>query len=94
LKKFGMRSSMSRKGACGDNAVAERFFHALKVQAVHGEAFATRDEIRKTVFAYVEIYYPRERLHSATGPRSNLSSARLHGRVSVLGGEDQASSLP
>ena len=44
LKKFGMRSSMSRKGACGDDAVAERFFHALKVQAVQrGICHAGRD---------------------------------------------------
>lgn len=67
LKKFGMRSSMSRKGDCWDNAVAESFFHSLKVEAIHGEVFATREEMRKAVFEYVEIYYNRERLHSTIG---------------------------
>ena len=67
LKQFGMHSSMSRKGDCWDNAVAESFFHSLKIEAVHGEAFATREEMRKAVFEYVEIYYNRERLHSTIG---------------------------
>ncbi len=58
---------MSRKGDCWDNAVAESFFHSLKVEAIHGEVFATREEMRKAVFEYVEIYYNRERLHSTIG---------------------------
>jgi transposase InsO family protein len=43
---------MSRKGNCWDNAVAESFFHSLKVEAIHGELFRTRDEARRTVFSW------------------------------------------
>lgn len=67
LKKFGMRSSMSRKGDCRDNAVAESFFHSLKVEEIHGEVFATRAAMREAVFEYIENYYNRERKHSTIG---------------------------
>jgi transposase InsO family protein len=67
LRKYGMRSSMSRKGDCWDNAVAESFFHSFKVEAVQGEVFASRAAMRKAVFEYVEVYYNRQRLHSALG---------------------------
>lgn len=63
-------SSMSAKGNCYDNACAESFFHSLKVEAIHGERFVTRQEMRETVFEYIEQYYNRTRRHSANG---NLS---------------------
>lgn len=59
--------SMSAKGNCYDNACAESFFHTLKVEAIHGERFATREEMRRTVFEYIEIDYNRRRRHSAIG---------------------------
>ena len=46
---------MSGKGNCYDNACAESFFHSLKVEAIHGERFATREEMRHTVFEYIEV---------------------------------------
>jgi len=58
---------MSAKGNCYDNACAESFFHSLKVEAIHGERFATGDEMRKTVFEYIEVDYNRDRRHSANG---------------------------
>ncbi len=67
LKKYGMLSSMSRKGDCWDNAVAESFFHSLKVESIHGEVFGTREAMRKEVFEYIEVYYNRARLHSTLG---------------------------
>ncbi len=67
LRKYRMRSSMSRKGDCWDNAVAESFFHSLKVEAIHGEMFTSRAAMREAVFDYVEVYYNRQRLHSALG---------------------------
>lgn len=67
LKKYKMRSSMSRKGDCWDNAVAESFFHSFKIEAIHGDAFETRGSMRKAVFEYIEIYYNRDRLHSTLG---------------------------
>ena len=62
--------SMSKKGDCWDNAVAESFFHTLKVELVHRNRFKTRDEAKRKIFEYVEMYYNRRRAHSTLG---NLS---------------------
>ena len=67
IRKHGLLCSMSAKGNCYDNACAESFFHSLKVEAIHGERFATREEMRKTVFEYIEVDYNRNRRHSANG---------------------------
>ncbi len=48
---------MSRKGNCPDNAPMESFFHTLKVERVHQRVYATRDEARRDLFAYIEIFY-------------------------------------
>jgi transposase InsO family protein len=65
LKQFGIRQSMSRKGNCWDNAVAESFFHTLKTERVHHQRYQTRAEAKKDIFEYIEVFYNRERLHSA-----------------------------
>ena len=65
--EHGLQCSMSAKGNCYDNACAESFFHSLKVEAIHGEKFATREEMRQTVFEYIEVDYNRTRRHSANG---------------------------
>ena len=70
VRRYGLRCSMSAKGNCYDNACAESFFHSLKVEAIHGERFATREIIRRSVFEYIEVDYNRSRLHSANGQRS------------------------
>ena len=62
-----LRCSMSAKGNCYDNAVAESFFHTLKVELIHGERFSTREHMRQAVFEYIEIDYNRVRRHSANG---------------------------
>lgn len=67
IKEHGLLCSMSAKGNCYDNACAESFFHSLKVEAIHGELFATREEMRQTVFEYIEVDYNRTRRHSANG---------------------------
>ena len=67
LDKHGLICSMSGKGNCYDNACAESFFHSLKVEAIHGERFGTREEMRQTVFEYIEVDYNRTRRHSANG---------------------------
>jgi putative transposase len=67
LKRHGFECSMSRKGNCWDNAVAESFFHSLKVEAVHGETFRTRDEARRAVFDWLECFYNVKRRHSTLG---------------------------
>ena len=67
LQQHQLRGSMSAKGNCYDNACAESFFHSLKVEAIHGERFATRENMRQTVFEYIETRYNRNRLHSTLG---------------------------
>ncbi|AMB44402.1 transposase [Methylobacterium sp. AMS5] len=59
--------SMSRTGCCYDNAPMESFFHTLKVELVHQRRWATRDEARRDLFAYIEGYDNRQRIHSALG---------------------------
>ena len=59
--------SMSGKGCCYDNAVAESFFDSLKVESIHGQRFKTREEAKQIIFEYIEIYYNKIRCHSALG---------------------------
>ena len=70
LAAAGVRPSMSRKGNCYDNAARESFWSSLKRELVHRERFATRAEARAAVFEWIEIFYNRERLHSALGYKS------------------------
>jgi transposase InsO family protein len=65
LKKC--KQSMSRKGNCWDNAVAESFFGALKSELIHRTRFKTRKEAEMGIFNYIEIFYNRNRLHSTLG---------------------------
>ena len=70
--------SMSRKGDCWDNAVAESFFHTLKVELVYRNKFRTRDEAKRKIFEYVETYYNRKRAHSTLGYLSPFEYERRH----------------
>jgi transposase InsO family protein len=72
LKKHGMVQSMSRKGDCWDNAVAESFFGTLKRELVYHETYRSRSDARLSVFQYIEGYYNRRRRHSALGYLSPL----------------------
>jgi putative transposase len=65
LKKHGMLRSMSGKGNCYDNAVAESFFSSLKNEIVHHRDYHTRDEARTEIFEYVELFYNRKRIHQS-----------------------------
>ena len=57
---------MSRKGNCWDNSVTESFFGNLKSEMVHHECFATRQEAKDKLFDYIEVFYNRSRIHSAS----------------------------
>ena len=70
LSEHGIQASMSRKGNCYNNAVAESFFHTLKVELVHECRFATRAEAKAAVFDYVETFYNRTRVHSTLDYKS------------------------
>lgn len=67
LAEHGMTCSMSRRGDCWDNAVAESFFATLKRELVDGTDWRTRDEARTAVFGYIETWYNRKRRHSSLG---------------------------
>ncbi|MFW3345288.1 IS3 family transposase, partial [Aliarcobacter butzleri] len=65
LEQYGIIQSMSKKGDCWDNAVAESFFHSLKTELIHHENFLTRKQANEKIFEYIEIFYNRQRLHSS-----------------------------
>ena len=67
LTQHGMQPSMSRKGNCWDNAVAESFFHTLKTELIYLEDFDTHEQAQTVVFEYIEVFYNRQRCHSANG---------------------------
>jgi len=73
LKAYGFIQSMSRKGNCYDNAVAESFFHTLKTEHVYDYRYETRAEARQSIFEYIEMFYNRQRRHSALGYLSPVS---------------------
>ena len=73
LKAYGFIQSMSRKGNCYDNAVAESFFHTLKTEHVYEYRYETRAEAMQSIFEYIEMFYNRQRRHSALGYRSPVS---------------------
>ena len=73
LMAYGFIQSMSRKGNCYDNAVAESFFHTLKTELVYDYRYETRAEARQSIFEYIEMFYNRKRRHSALGYRSPIS---------------------
>ncbi len=65
LKANGLICSMSRRGNCWDNAIAESFFHTLKVECVYTQQYLTREKAKQHIFEYIEMYYNRIRRHSA-----------------------------
>ena len=57
--------SMSRKGNCCDNAVAESFFKSLKTELIYGNKLISKEQMKLEIFEYVEIWYNKKRRHSA-----------------------------
>ena len=78
LARHGIVSSMSRKGNCWDNAVAESFFASLKTELVYQSRWRTRAEARSAIFEYIELFYNRQRRHSALGYLSPVEFERHH----------------
>ena len=70
LNLYGLISSMSRKGNCWDNAIAESFFHSIKIELIYAERYATREIAKQSIFQYIEVYYNRVRRHSALGSKA------------------------
>ncbi len=77
LKARGIECSMSRKGDCWDNAVAESFFHTLKVEQTHDRNYRTRQEAQADIFEYIEVFYNRQRRHSYLGYLSPVEFEKM-----------------
>lgn len=67
LDKYGIVSSMSRKGDCWDNAVCESFFGTLKGECVYHKHYSSRIEAKSDIVDYIEMFYNSKRLHSYLG---------------------------
>jgi transposase InsO family protein len=90
LTTHGLAMSMSRAGDCWDNAVTERVFATFKVELAHEADWGTRDEARRAIFEFIEVWYNRERRHSSLGyltPQEYeerlQQNERQHGRHNV-----------
>jgi putative transposase len=77
LKRQGFVQSMSGKGNCYDNAIMETFFHTLKTELVYFEKYRTKEEARRSIFEYIELFYNRVRRHSALNYKSPMEFEML-----------------
>lgn len=79
LEKNHMVCSMSRKGNCWDNAVAESFFSTLKTELIGDKIYLARAQAKREIFEFIEIYYNRKRRHSSIGSMTpeNYENLRL-----------------
>lgn len=84
LSEVGAQCSMSRRGDCYDNAAVESFFGTLKTELIHGRRYATRSEARSDIFEYIEMFYNRERRHSALGYLSPAEYEARHAAAPTL----------
>src|SRR5205807_7432919 len=78
LDAHGVVLSMSRRGNCWDNAVAESFFSTLKIELAHEADWATHADAYSAVFEYLEIFYNGQRRHSVLGYLSPIAFERQH----------------
>jgi putative transposase len=76
LAAMKAKPSMSRTACCYDNAPMESFFHTLKVELAHQRRWPTREDAGRDLFAYIEGYYNRRRIHSALGYRTPEQTER------------------
>ncbi len=81
LARLGFVSSMSRKGDCYDNAVAESFFGGLKRELINRQPWPTRREVVHALTDHIEVFYDAQRLHSSLGYRTPAEVERYHRRA-------------
>lgn len=70
LKSYSLEGSMSRRGNCHDNAVAESFFQLLKRERIKKKIYRTREEARSDIFDYIEMFYNSKRRHGSSDQMS------------------------
>ena len=73
LDALGMQVSMSRRGNYYDNAPMESFWGSLKNELLYQRRFATRAQARAAITEWIEVFYNRQRLHSALGYQSPVA---------------------
>ncbi len=78
LRDHNLISSMSRRGNCHDNAVAESFFQLLKRERIRRQIYPTRDQARADIFNYIEMFYNPKRRHGTAGDVSPVEFERRH----------------
>lgn len=83
LRANVIKCSMSRKGNCWDNAVMESFFSRLKGELIYAESYKTVDETQAGLFEYIEIFYNRQRRHSAIGNISPHQYEQQYNQLNV-----------
>ena len=76
LKHHNLEHSMSRRGNCHDNAVAESFFNLLKRERIRRRTYKTRADARQDVFDYIEMFYNPKRKHARNGMLSPVEFER------------------
>jgi len=76
LRGHNLEHSMSRRGNCHDNAVAESFFNLLKRERIRRRTYKTREEARQDVFDYIEMFYNPTRKHARNGMLSPVDFER------------------
>jgi putative transposase len=87
LQRYGIRARMSKTGDCYDNAMMESFWSTLKEEGCGNRRFATRREAKAAIFAYIEVYYNRRRIHSSLGYMSPVDyekQGKIKGGVAFL----------
>jgi putative transposase len=84
LTAQAIAASMSRTGDCYDNAMAESFFATLKAELIETRSWPTRRAARQAIFEWIEVFYNRQRIHSALNYRSPVAfESALAGEVQV-----------
>jgi len=78
LHQHNLEASMSRRGNCHDNAVAESFFQLLKRERIRRKKYATREAARADMFEYIEMFYNPQRKHTNNGMLSPSDLERQH----------------
>ena len=81
LKHHNLESSMSRRGNCHDNAVAESFFQLLKRERIKKKIYLSRDEAKSDIFEYIEMFYNSKRRHGSIGQCSPLEYEKNHHKM-------------
>ena len=78
LTELGVRQSMSGTGNCYDNAITEAVFHTIKTELIYLHRYQSREEATSSIFEYIEVFYNRQRRHSALNYKSPFEFEQQH----------------